>query len=302
MDKMNFFTALDLMEGQVQNAGFKSDHIALFYAIVRKFNKDFWNHRSLQFSRQELLNSSKVRIKSYYRCLKDLQQIGLIRFTNKKGKPITITIVAPSESIQRVPSNDVARKPQGSSQIGTSEVPKETHYYKQYQIKNNNGNVQKEARHISEITGGVESNQTHVPGEEDVVAYFAARGFSKRVASEFLQYNARIQWKGLNGSSNWQMLADKFMRRKPECKSRTREAKEKEEVHFPQIELTEEIMTRALKERENELAGDNNGTGKGELWSLYRNRKLDHPLVIADDKNLIETARRIARGSQKQAQ
>jgi hypothetical protein len=158
----------------------------------------------------------------------------------------------------------------------------------------------------------------HVPILPEVEQFFAERNYPGEEAIKFFNHYKALEWKlqGRTPILDWKPLVEKWMQNAKKWNDKKQPVSDPVKdiqylydsflegnkvfkyilpEHFDQLklELTEETMQNARKERINQISGSNQHS-LTELWQAYLTGDRNNELVLKDNPNLIALAKRIA--------
>jgi hypothetical protein len=184
-------------------------------------------------------------------------------------------------------------------------------------IFNNNAKINQEINRPGGVPNSVPVNM--VVALSEVETFFTQNNYPLIEAQKFYNHYKGTGWKikGITPIIDWQATAHKWMLNAenfenkkqneiPAPKNDTESLyklflvghnifKHISSVHFTELklELTDELMQYALKERINQLSGTNQYS-LSQLWNAYLQGNQNNELIVNDKPNLIALAQRIA--------
>ena len=165
---------------------------------------------------------------------------------------------------------------------------------------------------------GSVSKMGHVPILPEVEQFFAERNYPVEEAIKFFNHYKALEWKlqGRTPILDWKPLVEKWMQNAKKWDDKKQPASDPVKdiqylydsflegknifkyllpKHFDQLklELTNEILQQAWKQRINQVCGTNQHT-MDLIWQAYLTNDINNELVKKDQPNFIALAKRLA--------
>lgn len=211
-----------------------------------------------------------------------------------------------------------------STDIDTPQVPKMGHLIKQNFLKKRETPTHKIFERNKKIQKAV-NNLVQVPNSvpvdiKEVEAFFQQNNYPKTEAKKFFNHYKAIGWKiqGVAPIEDWKALVEKWMENAKKWNTEPQSASKEQPKndinflyesflegkkifhliqlgHFEELklQLTDQIMHEASKERINQISGTNNHS-LNQLWQAYLTSDAQNELLKRDKPNLIFVGKKIA--------
>lgn len=228
--KVDYFKHLEVFYERIRSEKriFPVD-IALYYAILQKWNREFFNN-PLCLIRQELLDLSKISKNTYYKSLQRLKAAKLITYKpGIQGRSLIEITMIPLDNLgAELPSHPVANLGPDSPGLETDLVPnlgptvkQETYKQQQYNIDEKmNKKMKKDIEELTETfsmaaVSNLRQSNSSYPTQEEVNIFFNQNHASLEEAREFYKENFERGGKFFNNSqkNDWTKVAIRWISR-----------------------------------------------------------------------------------------
>lgn len=198
-----------------ENADLHANHISLYHALFRIWNKrEFEN--PIQIKKEEVLRLCRIGSKSTYtKCLRELHELNYIIY-----KPSKAPFIPSAVTMLPLARNGTHNPDQNCSSTYT-EISPHTHINSdphsdpimgRYIIKQLNSNK------TGSQTGDAYP-KIFIPDIEEITAFFLAAGQTRAEANKFFYHNQAIGWLlGGNPILDWKAAANKWIENTPSTK------------------------------------------------------------------------------------